>query len=159
MGRGIFEVEAGAEFRRVANALRDIDTALPGKFRRELRKALTPVVQDVRKAALSLPARTGKHTGLRQRLARGVAVRVSVGRRSSARIVTRMVEPDEAALPRGEDSGAHGWKHPVYGNESNIVRQVGGSWFRETIMEDKDFIERKLTDVLEEARDFVTGNG
>jgi len=153
-----FNIVAGPEFRRVADALREIDASFPGKLRRELRKAMTPVLRDVRQAALSLPARSGQHSGLRQRLARGVAVRASVGRRSAVRIVTRMAEPDQAALPRGEDSGAHGFRHPVFGHNP-WVHQAGGSWFRETIIEDKDLIERKINGVLEEARTTVVRAG
>jgi hypothetical protein len=62
-----------------------------------------------------------------------------------------MADPTEAALPRGMDNGTRGWRHPVFGNRDNWVHQRGGSWFREPIASNHDQVERKLTDVLEDA--------
>jgi hypothetical protein len=151
-------VEAGPEFTRVANALRDMDTKAPSRFRAALKKAATPIVQDVRAAALALPARKGKHTGLRTRLAKGVGVQAGVGKSARMRIVTKMPAGEEA-LPRGEDSGAQGWRHPVFGNTDNWVNQAGGSWFRETIADDQDFLEERVNQVLQDARDQIAAAG
>lgn len=148
----------GPEFHAVAEALREIDSTYPAHLRAAMRKTATPVLRDVRMAALSLPARKGKHTGLRGRLAKGVGLQVGVGGNARMRITTSMREPDEAALPRGEDSGARGWRHPVYGHD-NWVHQRGGSWFRETIADDRDLIESKLAEVLDDARDTVARAG
>lgn len=155
---GIF-IAFGPEFRMVADALREIDTTFPTRLRSAMRKTATPVMRDVRMAALSLPARHSKHTGLRARLAKGVGVQIGVGANARMRFTTRMDSPDEAALPRGTDSGERGWRHPVYGNTNNWVHQRGGSWFRETISEDRSMIERNLNDVLQEARDTVARSG
>lgn len=158
MPEGFFIV-AGPEFHRVAAQLREIDPAMPGKFRAAMRKAATPILRDVRVAALSLPARGVKHTGLRARLAKGVGVQVGVGNSARMRITTRMDDPTEAALPRGEDNGIRGWRHPVFGNTDNWVHQPGGSWFRETIADDRDLIEQRLQDVLDEAANTVAHAG
>lgn len=149
----------GPEFERVALALREIDARGTQQLRAAMRKAATPIIQDVRAAALSLPARGVKHTGLRARLAKSVSVQAGVGGGARMRFVTRMDNPDEAMLPRGEDSGARGWRHPVFGNTNNWVHQRGGSWFRETINEDSDLVERRLHDVLEEFANRVADAG
>lgn len=154
-----FYVEMGPEFQRVANALREIDAKGPSRMRAKMKQAATPIVADVRAAALSLPARGVKHTGLRARLAKSVSVQASVGNNARVRFVTRMNNPSEAMLPRGEDSGNTGWRHPVYGNQDNWVHQRGGSWFRETIEDDGDLVERRLTDVLEEFAQQVADAG
>jgi len=154
---GVF-IAFGPEFRLVADALREIDTTFPQQLRNAMRRTATPVMRDVRMAALSLPARGTKHTGLRGRLAAGVGVQIGVGANARMRFTTKM-PPGEGALPRGEDSGERGWRHPVYGDQNNWVHQRGGSWFRETIAEDRDMIERNLNDVLQEARDTVSRAG
>lgn len=155
-----WRVEAGREFQEVAARLRAIDARLPTQLRKEMRDAVKPYVQRVKAEvrALPTPANAGR-TGLRRRVARGVGVRASVTRRSGLRVVTRMANPDEAVIPRGLDSGVKGWRHPVFGNRNNWVRQPGFSWFREPLADSRPSIERALTEVLEDARDFVARAG
>lgn len=158
MAEGVF-IAFGPEFRAVADALREIDSTFPQKLRQEMRKTATPIIRDVRMAALSLPARKAKHTGLRERLAASVSVQIGVAGNARMRFVTKMDDPEEAELPRGEDSGERGWRHPVYGHQDRWVHQRGGSWFRETIADDRDLIERKLSEVLSNAQEIVSRAG
>lgn len=155
-----WRVTAGREFQEVANRLREIDATLPTRFRREIRNAVKPYVQRTKANARALPtpANAGT-TGLRRRVARGVSVQAKVGRRPGLRVVTRMANPDEAMIPRGLDSGVKGWRHPVYGNREVWVRQPGFSWFRETLAESRPEIQHALTEVLEDARDFIARAG
>jgi len=57
------------------------------------------------------------------------------------------------------DNGPAGFRHPVYGNRDVWVQQRGGSWFKEPIAEEGDFIERKLTDVLEDMAENIASAG
>jgi hypothetical protein len=155
-GDGIIII-TGPEFRLVADALREIDDTFPGKLRAAMRRSATPIIQDVRMAALALPARRAKHTGLRARLAAGVGVQVGVGGNARMRFITKM-PPGQEELPRGEDSGLRGWRHPVYGHDV-WVHQRGGSWFRETIADQRPDIERRLQDVLDQAAEQIQRAG
>lgn len=146
---GGFVIITGPEFRATADALREVDSSFPGKLRAAMRKTATPILADIRMAAMALPARKLKHTGLRARLAAGAGVQLGVGRNARMRFTTKM-PPGQEELPRGEDSGERGWRHPVYGHD-NWVHQRGGSWFRETIADQRPDIERRLQDVLDDA--------
>jgi hypothetical protein len=115
-----------------------------------------PIVADVRRAAMALPARGSKHTGLRGRLAAGVLAQANG---QHVRVVATAIDPTESALPRGMDNGAKGWRHPVYGNRDVWVQQRGGSWFREPIASHGSDIERKLTNVLEEMANNIANAG
>lgn len=149
-------VDPGPEWRTVRAALEREDRNAPRNFGRALEDSLQPIVSKVRRAALDLPARGPKHTGLRGRLAAGVQAQAQG---QSARIVATAVDPTEKALPRGMDSGSKGWRHPVYGNREVWVQQRGGSWFREPISEEGDGIERRLTEALEDMAERIANAG
>ncbi|MFG3137705.1 hypothetical protein ACGFZA_16020 [Streptomyces sp. NPDC048211] len=139
--------------------MRETDPAMPGNLRDALRKAADPIANDTRRAALALPARGRKHTGLRGRVAAGVSVQPSTTTDIGVRFTTSMADPQEAELPRGLDNGVRGWRHPVFGNSNNWVQQRGGSWFRSTIADDGPQVERALTDVLEQAAASIAAAG
>ena len=140
-------IEMGPEWGRVERALLEAGVSADDDIKKAVEDKASPIVHDIQAHAMLLPARGVKHTGLRARLAAGVGVRPSVG---GIRFTTSMTEPDEAALPRGMDSGEFGWRHPVYGNMNNWVHQRGGTWFRETIADDRDQIDQAVSDALEE---------
>lgn len=149
-------VDLGPEWRTVQMALEREDRDAPRELGNALEEASGPVIAKVRRAALALPARGTKHTGLRGRLAAGVQANV-VGQH--ARIVATAIDPTEAGLPRGMDNGPKGFRHPVYGNREVWVHQRGGSWFREPIAEEGDYVERELTNVLEQMADNIANAG
>lgn len=153
-------IVAGPEFTRVANALRAVDAALPTQFRKRLKDAAKPAVQDVKRRvrALDLPGGPAGTTGLRRRVARGVGVRASVGRMAALRITTSMTQPNEAIIPRGMDR-PQGWRHPVFGNRDNWVTQPGLSWFREPIADHRDEFSEALQDALDWAADTIDNAG
>lgn len=145
-------IESGPEWRTVRAALESEQRRAKSAFRDAIDDASKPIVRKVQRAALSLPARGIKHTGLRGRLAAGVHVDPTP---SGVRIVAGAVDPTERALPRGMDNGPKGFRHPVYGNREVWVHQRGGSWFREPIAEEGDSVERELMDVLEQMADNI----
>lgn len=152
-------VRLGNEFKRVAIALREVDRELPKKLRKDLQEAVKPAVQEAKDRVKALPVQGHGHSGLRRRVARGVRIQAAVGRAPALRVVTFMGEADEVNLPRYLDSAA-GWRHPVFGNRHNWVRQTtGGSWFRETMVEHRPQIERDLQQVLEDAAETIAAAG
>lgn len=152
-----YHIIAGPEFKATADALRDVDKTFPTMLRKAMKDAAQPVLVDVRNAARALPAYGLKHTGLRARLAAGVAVQASVGASARMRFVTKM-PPGQEALPRGEDSGMAGWRHPVFGHDK-WVTQRGGSWFRQTIADDRPDLMNRLQDVLDAAAQQIDDAG
>lgn len=153
--RVTYNVRLGDEWRRVAVALREIDSGFPGKLRRELREAVKPAAEDAKRNVLAIPTRGAKHSGLRGRVARGVAIQAGVARGLGVRIVTGMKDPQERPLPGYLDDN-RGWRHPVFGNRHNWVHQsTGGSWFRETIVEHKPQIQRDVQQVLDDAAETI----
>jgi|SRR5688500_16877414 len=144
----------GEEFRRVVLALKAQDKTIPRKIRRALRLKSNDAITKVRERVLAIPVKGEESTGLRRRVARGVRLRLNRSL-SSARIITMMDDPEEAALPRGLDTPS-GWRHPVFGNRDNWVRQTtGGEWFREEIAEQRPEFARAFGEVLDEARDMI----
>lgn len=149
---------AGPEFKAVADSLRDMDASLPTALRKSMKDAAQPVLLDVRNAARELPAYGFKHTGLRARLAGGVSVQTGVGLNARMRFVTKM-PPGQEELPRGEDAGIRGWRHPVYGHMDTWVHQDGGSWFVPVIANHKQEILDRLQEILDQAADAVDDAG
>lgn len=150
-------IVTGREFRDVAKALLEVDKSLPKQFRKEIREQAKPLMLKAKAAVKALPTHSRFHSGLRGRVARGVRLQIPRSN-TSIRIITSMKEREEAALPRGLDS-TKGWRHPVFGNREEWVRQPGGSWFREPIAEGRDELRRGLTGVLEKARDRIADAG
>lgn len=150
-GRATYNVRLGDEWRRTSAALREADRSLPGELRRAMRDAARPAAEDAKRRVKSLPVHGRKHTGLRRRVAAGVAIQAGAGRGLGVRIVTGMKDPQERKLPLYLDD-PRGWRHPVFGNRHEWVHQdTGGSWFRATIAEHRPQMTRDLQQVLEEA--------
>jgi len=150
----------GNDVTRVIQALRLQDKTLPAKFRKALRDTAEHSIRKVRAEALDLPAHGTEHTGVRRRLARGVALRMARDG-SYARIITQM-PADEGGLPRGFDNPTGGWWHPVHGHADRMVNQLPGSpdgWFREPIADDEVIYRNAFMDVLEDAAEMIAAAG
>ncbi|WP_051819252.1 hypothetical protein [Streptomyces sp. NRRL S-920] len=149
-------VRLGEEFRRTANALREVDRSLPGKLRKDMERALRPAVADAKARVRSLPVQgTSGHTGLRRRVARGVRIQARTGKSPILRVTTSMAERDEQNLP-GYLDRPQGWRHPVFGNRHEWVTQhTGGSWFREPLADHRQEIAQSLRQVLDDAAETI----
>lgn len=153
-------VRLGEEFKRTANALREVDSRLPAKLRKDMEKAVRPAVADAKAQVRSLPVQgTSGHTGLRRRVARGVKIQARTGKSPLLRVTTSMVERDEQNLPGYLDSPA-GWRHPTFGHRDRWVHQgTGGSWFREPLADHREEIGRNLRQVLDDAAETIAAAG
>lgn len=71
-----------------------------------------------------------RSTGLRNRVARSLALQVKTAGKPQVRFVAKpeKMPAGEQNLPRNMDN-PKGWRHPVYGNREMWAAQVGGSWF------------------------------
>ncbi|UNZ20628.1 hypothetical protein [Streptomyces sp. 891-h] len=137
-------VRGGGDLARLARQVRD---AGGPQLRRQLTSGVRAEVQllvpAVRQAALAIPAKGPKHSGLRQRLARAVTVNVrTTGRHAGVSI---SVDPKkmpwgEKALPalmegeavvRGRRADTR-WRHPVYGRDV-WVQQEPHPFFYKTV--------------------------
>lgn len=154
------DVDGTNQLSRAVSALGDIAKYIP----RDIDDTIEDVaVKMAERAAMKVQAvrmRTPgfeRSTGLRRRIARGVGVhRLPDG---GYRITTSMTDQDEAIIPRGFDSPAKGFRHPVFGNKNNWVRQMPATgWFRDTVDDAAQILPDKLEDILEFAADWVDGN-
>lgn len=153
-------MRAGPEFNRVATALRSIDRRLPTKLRKDIKNQVKPLVRQAKFKVINLPVEGHSgHTGLRRRVARGVRVRVGVGRNAYVRITTVMSDPSQAIIPRGLDNPLRGWKHPTFGHEPEVTQHAAGHWFVDTFAHGRDEIRDGIHHVLEDAAEFVARQG
>lgn len=130
-------VELHVDQRRLAALQRNLKQAggkgLDRELRKGLREAAKPIADAERAAARGLPAKGGKSSGLRARMAAAVTVRYSSSKRNPGvrvHIPKRRMPEKEGNLPRYTQS-PQGWRHPVYGNTEVWVQQVmaPGWWF------------------------------
>lgn len=153
-----YVIVTGPEWKRVEAALAKVDAAFPAELRNQVEDLAEPLAQKARDKVVSLPTPSNSgHTGLRARVAAGVAVAVGGG--PGVRITTSMADPDERVIPRGLDNGPKGWRHPVFGNRAVWVQQPGYSWFLETMQDSQDDFEGALTDVIEDMANDVADAG
>lgn len=151
-------VVAGEEFARVMKVLREQDKALAKNFRKELRIAVLVTVKKVQEAALAIHTEGRDSSGLRKRMAKGVALKTS-RTAQTMRIITRMKDPSEAMIPRGFDFPERGWRHPVFGDREHWVTQHGDAWFIDTIGDDHKELAKALVDVLDKAAELIAAAG
>lgn len=148
------------EFKRTADALRQVNRGLPAKFREDLARTLKPAVADAKAHARAIPVGTGGHSGLRRRVARGVKIEARTSRSPVLRVITEMTDPQERNLPRYLDNPAEGWRHPVFGNRHKWVSQhTGAPWFREVLASHRDEMARGVHQVLEDAAETIAAAG
>lgn len=151
------EVSGSDELERASAALGHVARTIPRDIDDEIDDVATRLAE---KAAMKVQAVRMKtpgyerSTGLRRRIARGLGVeKLPDGGR---RVTTSMTDSDEAIIPRGFDSPAKGFRHPVFGNKQNWVRQLpADGWFRETIDDAAHILPDRLEEVLDNAADYI----
>lgn len=135
--------QTGADLRTIADALRRMDAAkVTTLFRQKLDDAAKPVVPAVRAAAVAIPAKGPKTTGLRARIA--ACIQSTSWAEPPNRQAGVSVWVNVHHMPEGELSlplmmeGAKRWRHPVYGTEAQAARATirghgrGWKWVDQT---------------------------
>lgn len=142
------------DFSAATKALTKINRDLPRDFKNSVTTTAKELRDLARIRALQEPA-AGKSgsTGLRADVAKGVGI---VQIKDGVRVVTSMPNRNEAIIPRGMD-GIKGWRHPVFGNKNNWVRQTSGteSWFLDTMRDGHTPLRERLERNLQDAADTV----
>lgn len=152
-------IVAGPEWKRVADALREIDATLPRKLRKDIRDKVKPLVQQAKAKERAIPIHGAKQTGLRRMVARGVGIRVGVGKNAYVRVTTRVDDPSKISLPRHLDNPSRGWVHPTFGHPPEVRQHTGDDWFMDTFRHGKDDMVRGIHQVLEDAAQFIADQG
>lgn len=145
------QVASGHDLRHIAAELRKAGLIdLRKSMVKRTRLAIYPVVPDLKANIRSLPSAGTGHTGLREKTARGVQVKVSVaGPRVGARVrVDPRLFPDGAkALPKRLE-GIGRWRHPVYGNRDVWVNQEPHPFFYRTLLPHLVRMQHEITKIL-----------
>lgn len=144
-------INSGADLRRVAADLKRAgEVDLRKSLAKNIREAVKPLVPELRSAIKSLPSK-GHGTGLRDKTARGVQVKVSLsGPRVGARVRVdpRLFPADAKSLPKRLE-GIGRWRHPVFGTDT-WVTQAPHPYFYNTILPHKTRIQTQVAQVLED---------
>lgn len=173
----MIRVEA-SEIRRLSKALKsDVGPEAHKAMNKRIRSVAEPIADDVRRAALGLPAgatierlRRTKKSGamsLRRGLAKAVEVRVGTSAgKSLVRIRVSQTKFEAATdkkakvqggLPRYVEnpSGKARWRHPLYGNRNHWYQQPSRPFLLPTVMRHKDKVRDEIVDAYMDSLDVV----
>lgn len=93
----------------------------------------------VERRVRALQRKLVKASSLREQIAAASGSSVSASDKKVAlafKVRASRLPPSQRKLPRRWDNPS-GWKHPVFGNRSNWVRQIGHPYFRTTVTDSK----------------------
>ncbi len=154
MGSVGMGVQGTADARALQRRLR---AAAAGGLQRELARALQragrPVLMELKRAALSLPATGPDSTGLRKKIA---AATRSAPRIGGVRFyVASAALGGQAMLPQKIHDAA-GWWHPVYGRRPNVFQdRPAVPWFTTTVMANEDRLRQAVEDAMQLIADMI----
>ena len=142
-----------ADLKAVAKRIRT--AANPKQVRKDLTKGLKegakPAAVLVKSAALALPAKGPKSTGLRKKMARVTNVQVRTGGNSAGVRVrlSRARMGDQAGMARVTNKGR--WRHPVYGDTKVWVTQTSRrGWFDDANRRAAPQVRRAVKQVIDD---------
>lgn len=147
------ETTGADQLRVMARRIRQVGD--PRQVRKDLTKGLKdgakPAADRVKAAAMALPARPGRGTGLRRRMAAATSVQVRTGGRDPAVAVriSRARMGAQAALPKVTNEGH--WRHPVFGNRGRwVVQRSQPGWFDNAARSGAPAVRTELQKVLDD---------
>lgn len=128
--RPVIELDPNSknDLARLNRALKSLGDGkvIPAEFRKALRTGVNPAVQKAKEAARNIPSKTNRGK-LRAKIARSIVPQVKLG--GDARVAVRIGKTIAGDLPKLFNKPG-GWEHPVYGNTTNIVHQIGSpGWY------------------------------
>ena len=112
-------VSGSDQMRAVARDLRAAGATgrgLRAKLRRNLTVAMTPMRQEVKANARSIPVTGTRSTGLRERLDKATRIRVlTAGKNVTVGVIVdgAKMPPDQRSLPAAVEGEGRPWRHPV----------------------------------------------
>jgi len=143
-----------ADFRRLFARSSLVDKKLKTALRRNIRAAAGRAAQAAREQ-VQQPAETESahphHTGLRDRIAAGISVKVMTGARAGVTIVasSKAMRPGEESLVKAWEK-ERGWRHPVFG-KAVWASQRGRPYFVRTISERQPAVRAAVEEAMREA--------
>lgn len=149
-------VSGDEQLSEITYGLARADTNIPNEVRDEIFRHARIASEAAKELVKAQPVE-GKHTDarqLRKDVARGVKL---VRRPDGVTVQTEMPEEDEAIIPLGLDT-RKGWRHPVFGNRNEWVRQHGTySWFMEPMKDMREPLTDAIENVLDDIADSFRG--
>jgi hypothetical protein len=140
---------------RVAQALREEadGKALRKDLTRELRQAVQPAVVELRASIRSAPSRNVTPTvPLRAAIARGIVPQVrTTGKQTGVSVRVRQTTQVRGFTNAGRRFNRRSFRHPVFGNRSVWVTQVGKPyWFDEPMNRRRNEMRGAALDAIED---------
>lgn len=123
------------------------DKELRKGFNKQLREAVKPTLRKTQEAALSFPARSESHSGLRRATARALGITTARGRVAIQIRRSRMPEGQEHLPNRMEGLGGK-WRHPLFGNTRKWYTQPSRPWFFPTIKKDLPRVTKAIQNAI-----------
>ena len=132
-------IEGAEQLRSLARDLRKAGSEgkiLRKNMRRAIQAAAEPMKRDVQAAALAIPAKGPKSTGLRAALAKSTKVQIiTSGKKAGVRLFSSgkaMERTGHPATLAGYMEGLGRWRHPVFGDTDKWVPQTSHPYFYDT---------------------------
>lgn len=118
------------------------------EFTIALKEAADPAAEDVKQAALALPAKSHRRV-LRQRIADSVSVQVkSTGKDPSVKIgISRSKMKDKAPVPMLMDRGP--FRHKVFGREKWVTQEGHKEWFERSVERDVPEVRERIKETAD----------
>lgn len=126
-----------------------VEKGMRRKLNKGLKEAVRPTLLKTQLAAQQFPATGSHHTGLRNAVARSLAISAS---RGNVRISVRrgkMPEGKENLPNRMEGIGGK-WRHPLFGDTEHWYAQPQHPWFYPTVKGDLEEVRMKISKVTDD---------
>lgn len=156
------------DFAKVVKDIQKVDPEFKKSVKKRLKTAAEPVVEEVKRAALSIPAKGGDATAARKRKGESLGFRASLAnatqsdinptkkgailkiRVSTSKFISASGRP--RTLPYYiEGRRKRAWRHPVFGNRDNWVEQKPHPFLGVTVLPHKMKFADEVTKALDDA--------
>ena len=152
-----------ADFAKRVKEISQVDPEFKKSIKKRLKTAAEPVVEEVKRAALSIPAtaarkRKGESLGLRASLAnatisdinptkKGAILKIRI---STTKFISASGRPRTIPYYM-EGRRKRAWRHPVFGNRENWVEQKAHPFLAVTVLPHKMVFAGEVTQALDDA--------
>jgi len=156
------------DFAKVVKEIAQVDPNFKKVVRKRLKTAAEPVVQEVKRAALAIPAQGGEATAGRKKKGQSLGFRASLAnaaisdvnptkkgailkiRISTTKFLSASGRP--RTLPYYmEGRRKRAWRHPVFGNRENWVSQQSHPFLGVTVLPHKKDFANEVVQALDDA--------
>jgi hypothetical protein len=156
------------DFAKVVKEISAVDPNFKKAVKKRLKTAAEPVVEEVKRAALAIPAKNGEARVSRKKRGESQGLRVSLANATISDInptkkgailkirVSTSKFMSASGRPRTlpyymEGRRKRAWRHPVFGNRENWVEQKSHPFLGVTVLPHKMKFAGEVTQALDEA--------